>query len=172
MIQRKLSVLELLIMQKKIINFPFWLFLLIFTILIFAFETSSIAADQVLLAWDANTEPDLEGYFVYRKQGSPSPPYDYVAAYPEVDLADPLNPSAVITNLESDVTYSFVVTAYDTDGNESDFSNAVSVLNGKLINASGDSSGGGGGGGCFINTTAYWFRASENILGFLIPLHL
>ncbi len=154
-------------MQKKIINFPVWLFLLTLMILFFAFKTSSIAADQIILAWDANTEPDLEGYFVYGKQGSPSPPYDYVATYPEVDLADPLNPSAVITDLESDVTYSFVVTAYDTDGNESDFSNAISVLNGNLTNASSDSSGGGGGGGggCFINTAANWFSISEKILG-------
>ena len=125
-----------------------------FLILFFVSETSLRAADQIILAWDANTEPDLEGYFLYRKQGSPSPPYDYVDTYPEVDLADPLNPRAVITDLESDVTYSFVVTAYDTDGNESDFSNAVSVLNGKLTNAGGRSTGGGGGGGggCFINT--------------------
>ena len=88
---------------------------------------------------------------MYGKQGSQSPPYDYVDTYPEVDLADPLNPRAVITDLDRDVTYSFVVTAYDTEGNESDFSNAVSVLNGKLINTS-NYSGGGGGGGCFINT--------------------
>jgi len=98
--------------------------------------------------------------------GSPSPPYDFIDTYPEVDLADPLNPTAVIVDLESDVTYSFVVTSYGTEGIESDFSNAVSVLNGKIIDCGGDISGGGGG-GCFINTAANWFRTSENILGAL-----
>ena len=142
-------------MQKKIIKFPLWLIFLILTTLFISIETSSIAADQTILAWDANTEPDLEGYVVYGKQGSPDPPYDYVDTYPEVDLADPLNPRAVITDLESDLTYYFVVTAYDTEGNESGFSNVVSVLNGKIIDAGGNSNGdGGGGGGCFINTAA------------------
>ena len=95
-----------------------------------------------------------------------SSPYDYVDTYAEVDLEDPLNPMAVIADLESNVTYSFVVTALDTQGNESDFSNAVSVLNGKIVDAGADSSGGGGGGGgCFINAAANWFRTSEKTLG-------
>jgi hypothetical protein len=157
--------MEVFNMEKKIIKFPLWLIFLILTTVFFSFETSSIAADQIILAWDANTEPNLEGYVVYGKQGSPDPPYDYVDTYPEVDLADPLNPSAVITDLESDVTYYFVVTAYDTEGNESDFSNTVSFLNSKIIDggvkSNGDGGGGGGGGGCFINTAAYWFRTSE-----------
>ena len=151
-------------MQNKLINFPFWWIFIILTAVIFSVKTSSVAADQIILAWDANTEPDLEGYAVYGKQGSPFPPYDYIDTYQEVDLADPLNPTAVIADLESNVTYSFVVTAYDTQSNESDFSNAVSVLNGKIIVA-GSESGGGGGGGCFINAAANWFRTSEKTLG-------
>ena len=152
-------------MKKKIINFPHGLTISILATIIFLFAASTIAADEIILAWDANTEPDLEGYVVYNKKGSPSPPYDYVESYPEEGLADPLNPSAVIADLESDVTYSFVVTAYDTQGNESDFSNAVTVLNGKIIDADGDSRGGGSGGGCFINAAANWFRTSEKTLG-------
>ena len=80
-----------------------------------------------------------------------------------MDLADPLNPRAVITDLESDVTYYFTVTAYDTEGIESDYSNIVSVLNGNMIDAGGNSNGeggdsggnGSGGGGCFIATAAF-----------------
>jgi len=159
------NLMELFNMQKKIIKFPLWLIFLILTTLFISIETSSIAADQTILAWDANTEPDLEGYVVYGKKESPNPPYDYIDTYPEVDLADPLNPRAVITDLESDVTYYFVVTAYDTEGNESGFSNAVSFMNGKIIDSGGNSNGDGGGGGCFINTAAYWFRTLENILG-------
>ena len=124
-----------------------------------SFETSSLAADQIILAWGPNTEPDLEGYVLYGRRGSPDPPFDYVDTYPEVDFADPLNPRAVITDLESDVTYFFAVTAYDTEGNESDYSNVVSVLNGNMIetdgNSNGNGGGGGGGGGCFINIAIY-----------------
>ena len=149
-------------MQKKIFKYQLCLIFVLLTTALFLFESSSIAADQIILAWDANTEPDLEGYIVYGSQESPNPPYDYVDTFPEVDLADPLNPRAVITDLESDVTYYFVVTAYDSEGNESDFSNAVSVTNSKISDAGDNSSGGGGGGGgssggCFINTAAFDF---------------
>ena len=136
--------------------------LLTLAALCISFATSSSAANQIILSWDPNTEPDLEGYVLYGKQGSPDPPFDYVDSYPEVDLADPLNPRAVITDLESDITYYFAVTAYDTEGNESDYSNIVSVLKSNVIDAGGNSNGdgggggsGGGGGGCFINTAAY-----------------
>ena len=81
---------------------------------------------QITLGWDANTEPDLEGYILYGNQGSPNPPYDYIDAYPLTELADPLNPRCTVTHLEKGVIYYFVVTAYDTEGNESDFSNIVS----------------------------------------------
>jgi hypothetical protein len=147
-------------MQKKSIKFSLLMGLLTLTAFFISFETSSSAAYQIILAWDPNTEPDLEGYVLYGKQGSPDPPFDYVDSYPEVDLADPLNPRAVITDLESDVTYFFAVTAYDTEGNQSDYSNVVSVLNGNMIETDGNSNGNGGGGGsggggCFINTAAY-----------------
>jgi uncharacterized membrane protein YgcG len=134
---------------------------LMLTTLFISFETSSIAANQIILSWDPNTEPDFEGYVLYGKQGSPDPPFDYVDSYPEVDLADPLNPRAVITDLESDVTYYFAVTAYDTEGNESNYSNIVSVLKSNVIDAGGNSNGdgggggSGGGGGCFINIAGY-----------------
>ena len=135
-------------------------FLMLSTLFI-CLETSSLAAYQIILSWDPNTEPDLEGYVLYGRQGSPGPPFDHIDTYPEVDLADPLTPRAVIADLESDVTYYFAVTAYDTEGYESDYSNVVSVLNGNMIDTGGNSDGNGGGGGggsgggCFINTTAY-----------------
>ena len=88
---------------------------LMLTTLFISFETSSIAANQIILSWVPNTEPDFEGYVLYGKQGSPDPPFDYVDTYPEVDLADPLNPWAVITDLDSNVTYYFAVTVYDIE---------------------------------------------------------
>ena len=43
----------------------------------------ALAAD-VTLAWDANTESDLEGYGVYFRRGSSDPPYD-LFGYVSVD---------------------------------------------------------------------------------------
>ena len=80
-------------------------------VLLFASVT---AAYQITLAWDANTESDLEGYILYGRKWSPCPPYDYIAAYPLTELADPSNPMGKVTHLKKDVIYFFVVTAYDT----------------------------------------------------------
>ena len=149
-------------MQKKNEKFALLMVFLMLTTLFISFETSSMAANQIILSWNPNPEPDLEGYVLYGKQGSPDPPFAYIDTYPEVDLAVPLTPRTVITDLESDVTYYFAVIAYDNEGNESDYSNVVSVFKSNVIDAGGNSNGDGGGGGsggggvgCFINTAGY-----------------
>jgi hypothetical protein len=120
---------------------------LVASVLLFASVT---AAYQITLAWDANTEPDLEGYILYGREWSPCPPYDYIDTYPVTELADPLNPRCKVTDFEKDVIYYFVVTAYDTAGNESDYSNIISSK-GETgycpIRISSEGGGGGGGGG-------------------------
>jgi hypothetical protein len=94
--------------------------------------------------------------------------YEYVDTYPLEDI-DPQNPRVRITDLSDDLAYYFVVTAYDANGNESDYSDEVCVIDGgacpeswlayrrQSLNSAGvsDSSGGGGGGGgaCFIATS-------------------
>jgi len=66
------------------------------------------------LAWNANTEPDLAGYNIYR------------ATAPSVPLTGPLNGATpytgttfINTGLTNGTTYYYVVTALDTSGNES-----------------------------------------------------
>lgn len=76
----------------------------------------ALAAGKAILTWDANTEPDLAGYKVYfgtasKKYGSP------------IDVGKVT--TKTIEPLQ-DGTYFFAVTAYDTSGNESGFSNEVS----------------------------------------------
>jgi hypothetical protein len=74
-------------------------------------------ASYLTLAWDPNTEPDLAGYWVY--YGTASREY-----------ADSIDVGNITTyqldNLLDGVTYFIAVTAYDTSGNESDFSHEVS----------------------------------------------
>ena len=74
------------------------------------------AAAQVTLAWDANTEPDVSGYNLYLGTSS--------GAY-----GAPINVGNVntftVTGLADGKAYFFVMTAYDTFGNESGYSNEV-----------------------------------------------
>lgn len=75
------------------------------------------------LVWNPNTESDIAGYKVYYSPVS--------GVYEEADGIDVGNvttcPLDNLTLAEGVVGY-FVVTAYDTSQNESDFSNEVSHL--------------------------------------------
>lgn len=120
-------------------------------------------AGDVTMSWDANQEENLAGYKLYYKGESDSETYEGTGAtegdspvviYLE-DLEDTDSPTFTVTGLEEGQYYSFALTAFDTDGLESDFSEEV----GTTINvtdseseSNGSSGGGnGGGGGCFIS---------------------
>ena len=92
-------------------------------------------AIDVTLQWDANTEPNLAGYRIYYKMDSSGEPYDGIEAnegtspitVPLEDLDDPYNPQYTLTGLLDGTAYFFVVTAYNTGGLESGYSNEVST---------------------------------------------
>jgi hypothetical protein len=123
-------------------------------------------AADVTLAWDPNQEPDLEGYAVYFRSGTPGPPFNLFGYFTTDDLSDPASPTVTVTGLNKGASYYFAVTAYNTKGNESGFSNTVCAEIGDVIapcaatiggggGGSGGSSGGGGGGAaCFIETAS------------------
>ena len=132
-----------------------------FFIIMSALDTIAHAYEATL-AWDANDEPDLAGYIVYINEiGSGSQYYQLDTV--SLDENEPDNPMYTATELEENLHYCFVLTAYNMEGFESGFSNKVCVLNGQQepINHSQDSrndvinfsqgTGGGGGGGCFIS---------------------
>ena len=102
-----------------------------------------IHAAQVTLEWDAVIHPLLEGYLVH--YGTYSGDYDV-----SLDVGNWT--SCTIAGLEEGETYYFAVTAYSTEGEESDFSNEVSHSN---SNSSKDNFDVGIGGGCFIVTAAH-----------------
>jgi hypothetical protein len=77
-------------------------------------------ATTVQLQWDPNTEADLAGYKVYYADDS-SP----LAASVPLDVHN--QTSATISGLNPDNSYQFAVTAYNTAGQESSFSNVVHV---------------------------------------------
>ena len=149
-------------------NFALFLFCLIVpAILLFPVFSSICLAKVVTLGWDANPEPDLEGYIIYRNVGSPGPPYKFSSTLPEDDLSNPLVPAVKLTGLQENTEYFVAVTAYDKEGNESYFSDEICVeivdsviencspSSNAISNSSTGSNGSGGNSGtCFIDSTA------------------
>ena len=85
-------------------------------------------AESVSLTWDANSESNLGGYKVYYKADSSALPFDGVGAVEGVSPVDAHNlTTATISGLDPAQTYYFAVTAYDTSGLESPYSNIVTV---------------------------------------------
>jgi len=133
----------------------------LFFLMLLFYAIPAFPAD-VTLAWDSNSETDLEGYGMYFMKGAPGPPYDLFGNVTTAELSDPTNPTFTVTGLEKGARYYFALTAYDTAGNESNFSDAVCANVGDVIapcstenpGGGGGSSGGGGGGGCFIDTSS------------------
>ncbi|MGB5615283.1 MAG: fibronectin type III domain-containing protein [Desulfobacterales bacterium] len=100
------------------------------SVLIISTLCAAAQGAEVTLAWDPNDEPDLTGYNVYVNQVGPGPPY---YQFNTVSLAEiePDNPLYTATGLKEESYYCFVVTAYDSEGFESGYSNEVCVLNGQ-----------------------------------------
>jgi len=100
-------------------------------ILVFFSVQTSLPAD-ITLAWDPNTEADLAAYKIYYKTGASGAPYDGTGAdqggsgfrVPLESLAQQGSPTYTLTGLP-DATYYFVVTAVDSQGYESGYSNEV-----------------------------------------------
>ena len=142
---------------------------------LFAVLLPAAQAAEVTLGWDSNPEPDLEGYVIHRNAGYPGPPYDYSDTLSEDELTDPLHPKATLTGLREGNTYYIALTAYNTDGIESRFSNnvCVEVVNGVIEDCTaslaansggGSSSGSSYNGACFISASSVESPIFSNIV--------
>ena len=92
------------------------LFAILLTSAALLFTCEAHASQSVNLAWDPNSEQNLAGYRVY--YGTESSNY--------TQTMDASIPSATVTDLTEGTTYYFAVTAYNTEGVESGYSNEVS----------------------------------------------
>lgn len=132
--------------------------LVLVLVVLLSFLTTAHAA-QVTVAWDANSDPGVIGYRVH--YGTVSGSYTS-----HIDVGNVT--SCVISGLLEGLTYYFAATAYDGDGNESDYSSAVDYSVPQAPAPSPAPSSGaasGGGGGCFIATAAFGsYHAPEVIL--------
>ena len=111
----------------------FYTFILITSAIIFCPKPLIYAAD-VTLAWTGNSEPNLAGYYIYYKSGTSGAPYNGTGVdegnsplkIPLGAFADPANPEYTLHGLSDTQTSYLVLTAYDTEDNESSYSNEVS----------------------------------------------
>ena len=86
---------------------------------------------EVTLTWDANAESDLAGYILYYKTGSSGEPYDGTGIDQGNsginifldEIASPSNPRFLLTGLQDNEPYYFVITAVNNAGLESRYSN-------------------------------------------------
>jgi len=110
---------------------------------LFLFLATAEAA-HLDLAWDPNDETDLGGYRVYYGLESE----DYIGS---VDVGR--STSCRLDNLMDDVPYYIALTAYDTGGNESGFSQEVVGVGSadEETPASETAAVGGSDGGCFVS---------------------
>lgn len=93
---------------------------LLFLALIILLSSISYGAD-VSVSWNANTEADLAGYHLYQSTAAG-------AHVKGIFSADILKPATTYTIVGlQDGTYFWVLTAYDVVGNESVFSDEVSL---------------------------------------------
>ena len=74
---------------------------------------------KAILRWDPNSEPDLKGYKIY--YGYQTGHYSYIQSVLKAVHYK-------VTGLKFFVPWYFAVTAYDTAGNESEFSQEVSII--------------------------------------------
>src|ERR1700682_3425154 len=84
-----------------------------------AAKAASGQTDPVTLRWDANLEGDIAGYRLYYG----TDPQAYTAT---IDVGNAI--TATVSDLREGIVYFFVVTAYNTAGFESLFSNPVAYV--------------------------------------------
>ncbi len=91
--------------------------LLLILILLILTAPSTLCAATITLRWQPNAEPDLRGYYIYfgMQPRSYGPPIN-------VDLVT----TYTLEGLEENTPYYFAVSAIDTSGNESGFSEEIS----------------------------------------------
>jgi len=115
-------------------------------ILILLLSAQNLFSAEVTLAWNSNSDPNLDGYKIFYRQAGDIYNYNHPAW-----AGNLTETSCTIYGLDDNTTYYFVARAVDVEGNESADSDEVCYETPESdIPHSG--TGGGSGGGCFIAT--------------------
>lgn len=86
---------------------------------------AAAGAGEILVRWTANTEPDLEGYNVYRDPGTGTFVQINTSLITETTYQD--------TQVDSGIQYTYRVTAVDADANEGERSASVAATMGIIV---------------------------------------
>ena len=125
--------------------------------------TPAHSAD-VTLAWDPNTESDLAGYKIYYNTGLSGPPYDGTGAIEGDSPIDVGNLTEFTVHCLTDgATCFFVVTAYNSEGLESDCSNEVNTGSSPETSLSISGNGAELDSGCFIGTAGFGLNMAKTL---------
>ncbi len=127
-------------------NFPYFFLICLITVgLVSDLPATASGPAEFILGWDANEEADLDGYEIYVRKGTADTTYTFLAEVYLDELEDPDNPKVTISELYNGLlsdqitpvvrmaeltnnsTYHFALTAFDTQGNTSDFSEELCV---------------------------------------------
>jgi len=84
------------------------------------FGVAPCNAEIITFKWDGNTEVDLDGYRLYQRTAEGT----YMEGEFALDITDKTATNCSIVE-DKHGTYYFALTAYDINGNESDFSSEV-----------------------------------------------
>jgi hypothetical protein len=144
----------IIFLNRKISHLPRFYLLTGIVALCFTFNFSQVSwSQQVTLAWDPNTEPDVAGYIAY--WGTFSRNYAYLT-----DVGN--NSTHTIKGLAANQVYYFAITAYDSDYNESAYSEELAYVTTGDVDSpiDGDSSSGG----CFIATAAFGSPLAKQVV--------
>ena len=128
-------------------------------ILILLLSAQNLFSAEITLAWNSNTDPNLDGYKIFSRQEGDSYNYnhpDWVGNHTET--------TCTIYGLDDNTTYYFVARAVDVEGNESADSDEVCYEPTESTLPHSETSGGGNsGGGCFIATAAFGSYAEPHV---------
>ncbi|MGA1840146.1 MAG: choice-of-anchor U domain-containing protein [bacterium] len=111
------NLLKSLKINSKLVPFIFFSLFIILA-LIFSISAKNVYSMEITLAWDAVEDESLVGYRMFYRVEEEI--YDYNS--PDWQGSDT---NCIITDLDPNTKYYFVVRAYDSDDNESDNSNEV-----------------------------------------------
>ena len=125
---------------------------LILIFLLSLLSAQNLYSAEVTLAWNACSDPNIDGYKIFFRQAGDS--YNY--NHPDW-AGNRTETTCTIYGLDDNTTYYFVARAVDVEGNESADSDEV------CYGPSGGGGGGGGGGGCFIATAAFGSYAEPHV---------
>jgi len=150
-------------------------------ILILLLSAQDLFSAEVTLAWNSNSDPNLDGYKIFYRQEGDTYNYDHPAW-----AGNHTETTCTIYGLDDNTTYYFVARAVDVEGNESADSDEVcyeptesdlphsgtsegtgsagdSSGTSEGTGSSGDGGGGSSGSGCFIATAAFGSYAEPHV---------